>query len=183
MGRRRAPQVRDSMAFLPGLLLLASAAVNAATLKEDEPEIFTAGAIEIIDPWARGAIGEGHSAQVFFEFRNRGAAADRLLAARSPLARGATILYSAPGQRVEAIGIPEGGKSYELSQAGYSIELTDLEVPLTMGKRFALTLQFERAGALEVTVTSRFHSPQLARRIRDAARRGDGAALRRLREQ
>ncbi len=149
---------------------------------EDAPRTYTVGAIEVIDPWARSAIGEAHNAQVFFEFRNRGAVADRLVGAGTVLAQGPAILRLAPGTVVSQIEIPAGGEAFELSNSGYFIELTGLSVPLTMGKEFPLILRFAQAGTVEVTVTSRFHSPQLARRIRAAAQRGDLEGLRKLKQ-
>lgn len=149
---------------------------------DDRPEIFTVGAIEIIDPWAQSVIGEVHGAQIFFEFRNHGKAEDSLIAAHSSIADGPIIFRSTRDATVRHIDIPGGGEAFELNKNGYHIELTGANVPLTMGKRFPMTLRFERAGTINITVTSRFHSPQLARRIRAAAERGDVTALRELKE-
>ena len=48
-----------------------------------------------------------------------------------------------------------------------------LWVPLYGEGQFPLELEFAHAGQLTIEVTSRFHSPNLTRRIRAAARRGD----------
>lgn len=148
---------------------------------EPAPVVFRVREIEIIDPWARSILGDAHRASVFFEFRNHAKRADQLVGATSPLASGTSVLRAAPHRAVAQIEIPSGAQAFELSEAGYYIELNALNVPLTLGKEFPVTLHFAQAGALQVLVTSRFHSPTLARRIREAAQRGDTAALRALR--
>lgn len=168
---------------------LVSSVVAEISTDEDKAEIFTRGDLEITDPWAASAIGDAHTAKIFFEFRNRGIEADQLIGARTSLAVGHTLRLASQvaGQTqlraIDAIEIPSGGESFELSRHGYYIELTGLTVPLTMGKQFPLELAFKRAGRMTVEVTSRFHSPKLNRRVREAARRGDTAELQRLRAE
>ncbi len=180
--------LRQSIFTLALLGVLVPSFAQEISALEDEAEVFTQGDLQVTDPWAASAIGNAHAAQVFFEFRNRGTAADQLLDARTPLASGhalrlVTQVNGQPKLRtLQVIEIPAGGDSFELSRHGYYIELTGLTVPLTMGKRFSLLLTFKRAGRMTVEVTSRFHSPKLTRRIRDAARRGDVVELNRLRE-
>lgn len=183
----------SALRYLSGCLALLCFAVAGATAElptgEDEAEIFTRGDIEILDPWAASAIGEAHRAQVFFEFRNHATEADRLIAAHAAITTGPAIFRLAtsagghtPPSVIKVIDLPAGGGSFELSRHGYYLELADLTVPLTMGKRFTLDLEFARAGTMSIEVTSRFHSPKLTRRIREAAARGDTAALKQLRE-
>lgn len=171
-----------------GLFALGAGATPAVQ-DEVEPEIFRAGKLEIIDPWAASAIGDAHSARIFFEFRNHGERADRLFAAHTPVTKSPAVFRLAivtdaqvTHRTIPAIEIPAGGESFELSRHGYYIEVSGLELPLTMGKRFPLELDFAEAGALQIEVTSRFHSPKLTRRIRAAARAGDTTELRRLRD-
>jgi len=173
------------------LLVLVVSTVLAADPVPDEiePEIYRLGALEITDPWASAAIGDAHSAKIFFEFRNLGPRADQLLSAQTPVATAAATFKlvtptdgDAAVRAIRAIEFPAGGDSFELSRHGCYIELTGLQMPLTMGKRFPLELVFAEAGTLRIEVTSRFHSPKLTRRVRAAARAGDAAELRRLRD-
>lgn len=150
---------------------------------EDEPpESHTLGAIEILDPWAKSAIGV-HDAKLFFEFRNSGEP-DRLVAASSKVATGKTYfrLVRRDVETLDHIAIPPTETPFELSELGYYIEITGVSVPLVMGKEFLVELRFENAGAIEIPFTSRFHSPALGRRIRAAAKSGDLEALRALRD-
>ena len=162
----------------------------AATTDDELPEIFRAGTLEIIDPWAKSAIGDTHEAKVFFEFRNHAAAADRLTTVRTTIASGPNQLREVAQtaqpthwrvvQAIELPVEPADGVPFELSEHGYYIVLSGLTVPLTMGKQFPLELEFRHAGRVTVNVTSRFHSPKLIRRIRAAAARGDIEALKQL---
>ncbi len=154
----------------------------------DRAEVHRLGELEIIDPWAKGAIGI-HELKVFFEFRNHGEA-DKLVAVESPASIGPTLFRvfqtGKDVQRIanaESIAIPGGGASFELSEVGHYIELTQLQVPAVMGKVIPVTLHFERAGKIDLNLTCRFHSPKLGRRIRAAARAGDTEALKALREE
>lgn len=171
------------------LLLASMMPLRAETPAKDVEEKYTLGVLEISDPWAKATIGDAHAAQVFFEFRNHGPKADRLLSARASIDAASVQfkLATAPStsratQTLSSIEIPVGGP-YALSPVGYYIELSALAAPLTMGKAFALELEFAQAGSLTVQVTSRFHSPSLTARIRAAARRGDLKALQNLRDQ
>lgn len=188
--RRQLPSRRGLRAVWGGFALLGLAlSGHAAQFDADaeRPEVFTRGDIEITDPWAANGVGDAHSAQIFFEFRNRGRVVDHLLSAHAAIAAGPTTLRVATpvsGQMqsnaTAAIEVPSGGVNLELSRNGYYIEINDLTLPLTMGKRFALELEFEHAGRMSIDVTSRFHSPKLSRRIREAAKRGDTMELKRL---
>ncbi len=166
-----------------------AAAVSAASgdLDEAPPVIVPIGEIEIIDPWAKSAIGD-HDAKLFFAFRNLGEA-DRLIGASSPIASGEArfrlVVADEGGRRVETldhIAIPPTETPFELTEVGYYAEISGVQVPLTMGKELPVELHFERAGRADVVFPSRFHSPSLGRRIRAAVRRGDLEALRALRD-
>jgi periplasmic copper chaperone A len=178
------------MRYFTAVLLAALAyCVGAVELDlADEAEVHLIGDLKLIDPWAKSAVGSGHTAKLFFEFRNLGEHADRLVKVRSPLASGSTAFYAVgveQGNRhlepIDAIDIPVGENAFELTEVGYYIELTGLEVPMLMGKRFPVELTFDRAGTATVEFTARFHSPKLNRRIREAASRGDVEALKALR--
>ena len=179
-------------------LLSLSAAALAATGDEggsrggdegeglDGGEVFAHGPLSIIDPWCKSAIG-AHEARLFFQFRNAGEA-DALVGARSPVASGPTLLRlvraGPEGRRLEnleQIPIPARDGPFELSEVGYFVELTELEVPLVMGSQLTVTLEFARAGSIAIPFANRFHAPSLARRIRAAIERGDLEALRSLR--
>ena len=168
---------------------LAPAFAKAAELHPlDQAEVHEHGSVLIIDPWAKSQIGGAHEAKLFFEFRNKGQLPDELIAVNTPIANGDThfIVVSASGEerqlkQVESIKFPSGPGPYELSEVGYYVEITGLETPVLMGKRFPVELTFKNAGTITIEFTARFHSPKLTRRIKEAAAAGDIDALNALR--
>lgn len=113
-----------------------------------------AGDLLIAQPWTRAAGAHANGAG-FLAIRNNGSAPDRLLAARSPLARVVELhTHVRDGEvmrmrPVEAIPLPPG-QEVRLQPGGLHIMLIGLNAPLRQGERVPLTLVFERAG--EVTV-------------------------------
>ena len=125
-----------------------------------------AALLTVSDVWSRPAIGTG---VVYMRVNNRGNAADRLDAARTPVARVVEIhesmdeSKSMPGmnmtgvmsmQRVRALTIPAHG-SVTLSPGGYHLMAIDLRHDLHPNTQFPLQLHFARAGWTTVTVTVR----------------------------
>jgi copper(I)-binding protein len=125
-----------------------------------------AAALTVSDAWSRPAIGTG---VVYLRVNNRGSAADRLDAARTPVARVVEIHESMneskamPGmkmtgvvsmQRVHALTIPARG-SVTLAPGGYHLMAIDLRHDLHPDTHFPLQLHFARAGWTTVTVRVR----------------------------
>ncbi len=94
----------------------------------------------------------------FLTITNRGPGDDRLIAASSPLAARAELhSHSMAGgvmkmRKVEAVPVPAGAVA-KLEPGGYHIMLFDLARPLAEGEEFPLTLRFEKAGDIAVSVT------------------------------
>jgi len=113
------------------------------------------GGLAINHPWARATVGSVGGAYLSIE--NKGAAPDRLIGASSPVAKTVEIhTHIKDGEimrmrQIDGIDLPAGGK-VELKPGGYHIMLMGLGKPLKEGDRFPLTLQFEKAGKLEVEI-------------------------------
>lgn len=112
--------------------------------------------IEIADPWARPSI-PNRPGVVYLAIHNRGDAPDRLVGARAE-GVGAAELHEARQKDgvmmmapVEAIEIPASGMA-QLEPGGLHIMLFGLEAPLQAGDTLPLTLEFERAGDMPVSV-------------------------------
>jgi copper(I)-binding protein len=112
------------------------------------------GDIAVTMPWTRAA-GQNGTGAGFLGIANRGAAADRLLGASSPIARvtelhthirEGDILRMRP---VAAIDLPPGG-TVTLQPGGFHLMLIGLKEPLIQGQSVPLTLRFERAGEVQV---------------------------------
>jgi periplasmic copper chaperone A len=123
-------------------------------------------AIAISAAWSRPAIGTG---VVYARITNGGNAAERLDAARTPLARVVEIHRSSAGsatmngmvmtgvmsmQRVPALTIPAHG-SVTLAPGGYHLMAIGLRHDLHPGERFSLQLHFTAHGWRTVTVLVR----------------------------
>lgn len=114
----------------------------------------TIGDLEIMAPFARGTLDRG---AVFFTVVNNGDTDDALVAANADIA-GRTELHEtimqdgqAMMQPVDQINVPAGGEAV-LEPGGLHVMLLDLPEPLEVGQTFPVTLTFENAGEVELTV-------------------------------
>jgi copper(I)-binding protein len=130
----------------PALLLGAAPSLAAGS---------PSSAIHVEHPWARAS--GGRTAAAYLTVTNAGAAADRLVAASAPVAAKATLHESKMVNGIMEMR-PLGpvtlqpGQSLTLKPGGDHIMLTHLKAPLKAGQSFPLTLTFEKAGAITVTV-------------------------------
>jgi copper(I)-binding protein len=107
-------------------------------------------------PWARASVGNSRIAVAYMTLRNGGSSPDRLLAVESPVGRAELHTMTMDNnvmrmRPVEAVDIPAGGSAM-LQPSGLHIMLLDLREPLRAGTEVPLTLRFERAGTVAVTV-------------------------------
>lgn len=113
------------------------------------------GPIAIDRAWARATPGNSKIGAAYVTIRS--SAADRLVAAATPVAQKAelhTVEMSGMVMKmrpVAGIDIP-AGTPVSLKPGGDHIMLTGLMRPLRAGETFPLTLTFEKAGARTVTV-------------------------------
>lgn len=125
--------------------------------------------LTVEQPWARPTARSAPNGAVYLTIANKGPAADRLVQAQAGVsARTELHTHLNDGgvmrmRPVTAIDIPAGG-SAELKPGGLHVMLLGLKAPLVAGSSFPLTLTFEKAAAVIVTVTVR----------RDAATAGQG---------
>lgn len=110
-----------------------------------------AGDLLIEHPYALpSAAGQDQGQVQLRRLHNRGAQADRLLGARTPVA--ASVLLQRRGQTVQALELPPGADLSLKHDGEWRLLLQGLKAPLVNGQRFALVLRFERAGEQEVMV-------------------------------
>ena len=130
---------------------LATGAALAAHAHE-----FKLGAIQIGHPFARATAAGQTTGGGFLKLTNAGTD-DALLAASSPVATRVELHSMRMNgdvmqmRQVDAIALP-AGKTVELKPGGWHLMLVGLKAPLKAGDKFPLTLKFERAGEVEVTV-------------------------------
>jgi copper(I)-binding protein len=111
--------------------------------------------LDIREPYARATPPGSKSTAVFMTIENKGAVADRLVSAASPVAGIVEIhemkIDGGMMQMREVKDIEvKPGTTVELKPGGYHIMLMDLKQPLKQGDSLPVTLRFEKAGALEI---------------------------------
>ncbi|MGF1455620.1 MAG: copper chaperone PCu(A)C [Alphaproteobacteria bacterium] len=140
---------------LAGLGVPALAEHHAASAMAEEVRL---GPLTITDTWARARIGLAPNSAAYFTIENTGARADRLLGAASPAAASVELHehVNADGvmqMRPVAGGIPvAAGAKTSLKPGGYHVMLIGLTGAFDAGTVFPLTLTFEQAGTITLTV-------------------------------
>jgi copper(I)-binding protein len=114
--------------------------------------------ITVEQPWSRATPGGAKTGAVYMTLDNKSGTADRLTGVSSDVAdklqihemkveNGVMKMREVAG----GLSIPAGG-SVALKPGSYHVMLIGLKKPLTVGEKFPLTLTFEKAGNISVTV-------------------------------
>jgi periplasmic copper chaperone A len=114
--------------------------------------------IAVEQPWARATPAGAQTGAVYMTLDNKTSSADRLTGASSDVAdklqiHEMTVVNGVMQMRelTNGLPVPTGG-SVTLKPGSYHVMLIGLKKPLTPGKTFPLTLIFEKAGNISVTV-------------------------------
>lgn len=114
----------------------------------------------------------------FFTITNTGTTPDRLVAAASPLAERVEIhAIKVVGADIEMRPLNDGlvvhpGSTLELKPRGYHLLLIGLKVAPARGTRVPVTLTFEKAGTIEVSLAVSTPGPVGAEILDEAVHRG-----------
>jgi copper(I)-binding protein len=108
-------------------------------------------------PYARATPPGATVAGAYLKVRNAGKESDRLVRAASPVAGMVEIhemLFEQNVMKMRAIpGLEiKPGATVTLQPGSYHVMLMDLKEPLVAGQKFPMTLTFEKAGSVELTV-------------------------------
>lgn len=151
-------------------LTLAALAIVAVRLTNAvEPQ---ASAISSADAWARPTIGRSVTGAVYLKIRNTTPEDDRLAGVRTPVSEKAEIHFSQNENGVMRMrhlsnGVPvPAGEMVLLEPGGRHVMLIGVKKPLVKGQTFPLTLIFERAGEIEVSVAVNITPPSQATKRR-----------------
>lgn len=119
---------------------------------------YRVGDLRIDHPWSRATPPSARVGAGYLSLRNDGAVADRLVAASSPAAARVEIhemrmegSVMRMREMAQGLSIPAGAK-VELKPGGLHLMLMELKAPLAAGTDVPVTLVFERAGRVDVTL-------------------------------
>ena len=128
---------------------------------------YTAGELEIAHPWSQELPPNAPTVAAYFVIHNSGKTADRLLSVDSPIAGEAQLHEHVMQndlmkmQQVPSVDIPAGG-NVSFAPMAYHVMLVNLKDRslLSDGKRFPLTMHFEKSGAVTVDVSVQKKPPE-----------------------
>jgi len=137
---------------IPAALALVVALMTGSALAADPVKV---GALEIENPWVRPSTGPNGA--IYLEIDNKGNAPDRLVAASTTAANKAELHTHIMDGNVARMRPVDGievtpGSATVLRPGGLHIMLLGLKAPLKEGDTVALTLTFEKAGKVDLTV-------------------------------
>ncbi|KYG99351.1 copper chaperone PCu(A)C [Bradyrhizobium sp. DOA1] len=138
-------------------VLLATLAVTlgAAPAAADDVK---AGDLVISQPWSRATPGGAKVAGGYLTIENKGTATDRLVSVSADIAGKAEIHEMAMDNGVMKMrALDKGvtidpGKTVKLAPGGNHLMLQELKGPLKQGDKVPVTLQFEKAGKVAVSL-------------------------------
>jgi periplasmic copper chaperone A len=140
------------------LRTLAYAVLFAALLAmPGRAEEVNAGDLVITQAWSRATPGGAKIAGAYLTIENRGSTADRLIGGSGNVAARVEVHEMAMKNGVMTMrsldkGLAiEPGKTVKLAPGGYHLMLFDLKNPLKQGDKVPLTLEFEKAGNVNLS--------------------------------
>lgn len=142
------------MRFLQLTTLLAGIALSGTVFAHD----YKAGDLQVGHPWARPTVPGQPSGGAYLTIENKGKTGDKLISVASPVAKSSEIhTMSMEGnvmkmREVGSIDLKPSDKIAMQPGNGYHIMLIGLTQPLRIGDKIPLTLTFEKAGKLDVSV-------------------------------
>jgi periplasmic copper chaperone A len=134
--------------LLAAVLSLSGGGAAAAT--------YTVGSIEIGTPWARATPKGASVGGAYMTITNRGAEADRLIGVSSPVANQIEVHQMAMDKGVMSMRpVPGGleikpGQTVVLNPESFHLMLIGLKQPLAQGAQVKATLEFAKAGKLDI---------------------------------
>jgi copper(I)-binding protein len=138
---------RIALVFGVALSLWASAAMA---------QNYSIGSIEVGKPWSRATPKGAKVAGAYMTITNKGTAPDRLVGGSTSAASGFEVHSMVMEQGVAKMRPVEGGleikpgETVELKPGSFHVMLTGLKQPLEKGQKVKATLEFAKAGKVDV---------------------------------
>ena len=137
------------------LALLALAAICTGPASAQQIKV---GDLVLDHAWARATPGGAKVGGGYLTIENKGTTPDKLIGGSSPAAGKIEVHEMAMNNNVMTMrpvkdGLPiPAGQSVTLAPGGYHIMLMGLKAPLKKGDKVPVTLSFEKAGEVKVTL-------------------------------
>jgi len=117
-----------------------------------------AGDLVITQAWSRATPGGAKVGGGYLTIENKGSTPDRLIGGSADVADKVQVHEMAMNNGVMTMRpldkglVIEPGKTVKLAPGGYHLMLLDLKSPLKQGDKLPLTLEFERAGKVSLSL-------------------------------
>ncbi|MBV8746083.1 MAG: copper chaperone PCu(A)C [Xanthobacteraceae bacterium] len=131
-------------------------ALGATVAHAQDAPTYKAGALQITQPWSRATPKGAEVAGAYLKITNTGTTPDRLLGGSSPVAGRFEIHEMSMDKGVMKMRPVQGGleikpgESVELKPGAYHVMMLDLKQPLKKGDHVKATLNFEKAGSVDI---------------------------------
>jgi len=145
--------MKQIIGALSGIAL--AAVLLAAPVRADEVK---AGDLVITQAWSRATPGGAKVGGGYFTIENKGVTPDRLIGGSADVAARVQVHQMTMDDGVMKMRPVEGGltidpgKTVKLAPSGYHLMIMDLKSPLKQGEKLPITLEFEKAGKVTVTL-------------------------------
>ena len=161
------------------MLLFSSAMLLAVPVRAEEVK---AGNLVITQAWSRATPNGAKIGAGYLTIENKGTTADRLIGVIGVISDKIEVHEMSMNNGVMKMRPVEGGlaidpgKTVKLAPSGYHLMIMDLKSPLKQGDKVPVTLEFEKAGKVAVTLDvqgRRRPGARWRRRHEDVARHED----------
>jgi periplasmic copper chaperone A len=137
--------------------LILAALASFAAMPALACEVVRVGDIDVEHAWSRATIGADRPGVVYLSIRNTGSADDALIGVTTPIAGmpmlHETVVTDGVASMPHAMSVPvPAGQTVALAPGGFHGMLMGLTQALEKGDSFPLTLTFQTAGEVTVTV-------------------------------
>jgi periplasmic copper chaperone A len=149
----------ERLAFMPTVRTMACAALLADLLAASaRAEEIKAGDLVITQAWSRATPGGATVAGGYLTIENKGSTPDRLIGGSADVSGKVQVHEMSMNSGVMTMrqldkGLAiEPGKTVKLAPAGFHLMMLDLKSPLKQGDKVPVTLEFEKAGKVKVSL-------------------------------
>ena len=149
---------KSTLASMASSALAAVLTVGLLTTEPARAEEVKAGDLVITQAWSRATPGGAKVGGGYLTIENKGAAPDRLIGGASDAAgkvevHEMTMKNGVMTMRPVEKGLTiDPGKTVKLAPGGLHLMLMDLKGPLKQGEKLPITLEFEKAGKVQVSL-------------------------------